>query len=128
MMIGKNKRKKRKAIGGIRAFDFLMKRRKAMVGAFLGIAEVIPGQVTSWFKAMMKTTKGLATLNNSTIKYMKSTSKILSMLTGFLAARPSSLEDAENVVITHLSQLARKCHFSTTKIIKLIKEKEVSTK
>ena len=50
------------------------------------------------------------------------------MLTEFREARPFSLEVLENVVITHLNLSARKCHFSKNKIIKLIKEKEVSTK
>ena len=109
-------------------FDSLIMMVKAMVGAFLGIVEVILVLVTSWFKAMMKMIKGLATLNNSTIRYMRSTSKIQSMLTGFREARPFSLEVLENVVITHLNLSARKCHFSKNKIIKLIKEKEVSTK
>ena len=104
------------------------RRSKAITGASSGIAVAILVHVNSWSKAMMKTTKGQATLNNSTIRYTKNTSRILSMLTGFRAARPFSLEVLENTVITHQNPSGRKCHFSTTKIIKLIKEKEVSTK
>ena len=127
--IGKNKRRRRKARDEIRVFASLIKIRKALVGASFGIAEVKLGLMTSWFKAMMKMIKGPATSNNSTIKYMRSTSRILSMLTEFHAARPFSLEIVENVaVITRLNPSARKCHFSTSKIIKLIIEKEVSTK
>ena len=109
-------------------FDSLIMMIKAMVGAFFGIVEVKHELETLWYKAMMKMIKGLATLNNSTIRYMRSTSRILSMLTGFREARPFSLEVLENVVITHLNLSARKCHFSKNKIIKLIKEKEVLTK
>ena len=47
--------------------------RVVMVGVSFEIAEVKPGLMTLWFKATMKMIKGLATLNNSTIKYMKST-------------------------------------------------------
>ena len=103
-------------------------RRKAIKGAYSGIAMVKPVHMTLWSKAMMRMIKGQATSNNSMTRYTKSTSRIPSMLTGFRAARLFSLEVLKNVVITLLNLSGRKCHFSTTKIIKLIKEKEVSTK
>ena len=99
--------------------------------ASCGISVATTELVTWGCKATMKKIKGPATSNNSTIKFMTSSLRIASLLIEFRAVKPFSLGITKSVEITplrhHLSQQARKCHFSATKIIKLIKEKEVST-
>ena len=82
--------KSKRAIEETKVLNSRQERRMAMAGVSFEIAAVKPGLVTLWSKATMKMIKGLATLNNFTIKYMKSTSRIPSMLIDFLAVKPYS--------------------------------------